>query len=144
MTAIEPAAYNLKQTVTTTGGTGNTAVYHIGIGGDASMIHGCHLLWDSSLVATVTVWTSSFTDTDAPLTATTPTGVWVQQLPPTGYTAIYPTAAASAATPFNISIPGGTAGGADLSWGNLGSKRVKLIVTVATNGQLWVRSHGKM
>lgn len=59
MTAIEPAAYNIKETVKTNGGPATNGVYYIGLGGDASMIHGAHLLWDSTLVATVTVWTSS-------------------------------------------------------------------------------------
>jgi len=142
MTSIETATYNFRGAATTTGGDAGTAVYYIGISGDASLIHGVHLRWDSTLAGSVTVWTSNFSNGDAPLNSTT-AGAWIQQNPSTGYTAISPSGAATAATPLVLNIPGGTAGGADLTWGNLGSKRVRLVLTVTTNGTLWVRSHGK-
>lgn len=133
MTAIQQASDAKKgiQAVTTD---------HYGLGNDASMISSVHLQWDASLVATITIWSSSFPE--VAVTSTT-AGEWIQQNPPTGYTAISPAGAATAATPFVLAIPGGTAGGADLQIGNCGSMRLKAQVVATVAGQLRIRTHGK-
>lgn len=143
MTAIEEPNYTVNQVLTTTSGDGGTAVHYFGIGGDASLVHGVQFMWDATLAGSITIWTSDFPLNDAPLNSTK-AGAWIQQNPTSGYTPISPTGAATAATPLVVTIPGGTAGGCDLSFGNLPQKRIRAVVTVTAQGLLTGKHNGKM
>lgn len=113
---------------------------YYGLGGDASLIQHVHIAWDAALVGVITVWSSDF-----PEVALTSTGAndWCQENPPTGYTAISPAGAATAATPLVLTIPGGTAGCASMQIGNLGSLRLRARVVCSTQGFLRIRPNGK-
>lgn len=143
MTAIESPTNNFKGPMTPTGGPGGNGVYIVGLGGDASMIHGAQFVWDAAFVGSVTIWSSNLPLQDAPLTYTGTGGPWVQQNPPSGYTAVSPAGAATTPTPLVLNIPGGTAGGADMTWGNGAAKRFVARVTCTTAGQFTARAHGK-
>ena len=143
MTALEGTSYCIDQTLTTTGGVGGTGVYNFGIGGDAALVQGCHFQWDATLAATITIWTSNFPLTDAPVNSAAP-GAWIQQNPTAAYTPISPNGAATAATPLVVSIPGGTAGGCDMSFGNIPQKRFRATITVTAAGLLHAKYNGKM
>lgn len=133
MTAIQQASDAFK-------GLQAIGTQYIGLGGDASMISSIHLQWDATLVTTITIWSSSFPEVAVNSTVA---GEWIQQNPPTGYTAISPAGAATAATPFVLTIPGGTAGGADIQIGNCGSGRLRGVSVATVAGQLRIRTHGK-
>jgi hypothetical protein len=115
-----------------------------GIGGDASLVQGCHIKWDAAFIGVVTFWSGDFPEVG--LQDGVPSGAngnWVQQNPPTGYTPVSPTGAATTATPLVITVPGGTAGGATPDIGNL-SHRVLLVQVVCTQaGALRIRANGK-
>ena len=144
MTAVEAPSYNWNQAMSTTDGLSAGPVHIVGLGNDETLVHGVHIRWDAVFAATITIWSSNFPLIDAPLNADpSPGGAWVQQNPPTGYTAISPTGSATAAPPLVLVIPGGTAGGADLSWGNAPQKRFIARVNVTAGGTIWMRTHGK-
>lgn len=128
---------------------------YYGLGGDASMIQSIHMQWDSALVcSSITIWACDFPDVgvnvggvaiDDPSTGAT-AGAWIQLNPPTGYTAISPSGAATigATTPLVIVVPGGTAGGIFIDLGNTGAGRLRAVVVCTTQGQLRIHTHGKM
>jgi len=124
--------------------TGGNPSYY-GLGGDAALIHHVHLQWDPVLVATITFWSCDFPEQGVGSVAidSTVAGDWIQEDPPTGYTAISPAGAATVATPLVISIPGGTAGGASVQISGLGSKRLRARVVCTTAGFLRIHTHGK-
>lgn len=137
MTAILTTDWNTQ--LLTVGGS----PYHLGLGADASLVQHAHFAWDASLAATITIWTCGFPPTRVALNDAT-AGRWVQQQPSTGYSAVSPAGAATVgASPFILTIAGGTAGGWDVEIGNLGAPRVKAIVTVTGQGQLWWIANGK-
>jgi len=142
MTAIEEHNYTVNQVLTTTSGDAGGAIHYFGVGGDASLVHGVQFMWDATFAGSITIWTSSFRASDAPINSTT-AGAWIQQNPTSGYTPISPGGAATAATPLVITIPGGTAGGCDLSFGNIPQKRFRAVVTVTTAGLLRAKHNGK-
>lgn len=142
MTAIEETGYFVNKTLTTTSGDAGGAIHYFGLGGDASLAQGVHFMWDATFAGSITIWTSDFPLSDAPINSTT-AGAWIQQNPPSGYTPISPSGAATAATPLVITIPGGTAGGCDLSFGNIPQKRFRAVVTVTTAGLLRGKHNGK-
>lgn len=127
-------AFNKLQAVT--GGT--DANY--GLGGDAALIQSVTISWDSSLIASITIWSTDFPEV---LVTSIDARHWVQQNPPTGYTAISPGGAATAATPLVLTIPGGTAGCASLQIGNSGTLKLKARVSCTQAGQLRITPHGK-
>lgn len=114
-----------------------------GIGGDNSAVHHTHLQWDAAFVGTFTFWSCDFPEVafDAVSAAN---GGFVQENPPTGYTAISPAGAATAATPLVIAVPGGTAGGASVNLGNNGARRLGTRVVCTTQGIIRIRTHGKI
>jgi hypothetical protein len=120
-------------------GTQPVATTYYGLGGDASMIHHVQIQWDATLAATITFESSDFTEI-ANGASVTP-GDWVQENPPTGYTAIG--AGATAATPLVIVIAGTTASGASVNLGNIGSRRLQAKVVCGTAGFLRICTHGK-
>lgn len=134
MTALESTtdAINGNQAI--------SAASFYGLGGDASMVHHIHIKWDSTLAATITIESTDFPPAEV-LTNDVVAGNWVQENPPTGYTAI--SAGATAATPLVLSIAGGTAGGASMSIGNIGCKRLRAKVVCTVAGQLRIRTNGK-
>jgi hypothetical protein len=121
-------------------GTQPIATSYYGLGGDESLVQHVHIAWDATLVATITIWSSNFQDVAL---NSTDAKEWCQENPPTGYTAISPAGAATAATPLVLSIPGGTAGCASMHIGMLGSRlmRARVIATVA--GFLRIKTNGK-
>ena len=133
MTAIESPTNALH-------GTQAIATSYYGLGGDESLIQSVQFKWDAVLVATITIWTSNFPEVALDSIVA---GDWIQQIPPTGYTAISPVGSATAATPFVLTIPGGTAGGADMQIGNLGSRLLRARVIATTAGVLRIRTNGK-
>lgn len=138
MTAIETVDYFVNKPLTSAG-----SPYYYGLGGDACLVDGAHFQWDAVFVGAITIWTSSLKASDAQINSTNP-GDWIQQNPTSGYTPISPAGAATAATPLAITIPGGTAGGCDLSFGNIPQKRFRAVVTCTTGGFLRGRANGKM
>ena len=117
-----------------------TAGQFYGVGGDASLIQHLHAQWDDALIAVITFWTSDFPE--AALDSVV-AGEWVQEIPPTGYTAISPVGSATAGTPLVLTIAGGTAGGASFQIGNIGSKRMRVRVVCTQQGFLRLRPNGK-
>lgn len=114
-----------------------------GLGGDASIIQHVHMKWGSTTTAVITFWSSNFLPEEAPVNDAT-AGNWIQEDPPTGYTAISPAGAATVgANPLTITIPGGTAGGCSVNIGNIGSKRLRIRVVCTVAGQLRVWPNGK-
>ena len=136
MTAVEAPsdAFNGLQ--------GVTAGIKYGLGGDASMVQGCHIKWDAAFIGVFTFWTCDFNPALVTL-ADAVAGNWIQQNPPTGYTAVSPTGAATTATPLVISVPGGTAGGAAPDIGNNSHKRLAIQVVCTQAGQLQIHANGK-
>lgn len=117
-----------------------------GLGGSDSIIQSVHLQWDATLVAVVTIWSSNFPERGTGPVAldSVVAGEWIQQNPPTGYTAISPAGAATVgANPLVLTIPGGTAGGAFMDIGNIGGKRQRVQVVCTTAGFLRIRPNGK-
>ncbi len=149
MTAIEAPSYNWKGAMTptdglTTGGIAGGPLHFIGVGGDGSMLHGCHFSWDATFAGQITIWSSNYPLPDAPLTYVGNGGPWVQQNPAAGYTAISPSGAATTpGGPLVLNIPGGTAGGADMPLSSLAPKRLVARVSVTAAGVLIARAHGK-
>lgn len=136
MTAVESNSDAFK-------GTQAATTSFFGLGGDASVINSIHIQWDATLVATgITVWASNLPPTEVAVSSVV-AGDWIQLNPPTGYTAISPPGAATAATPLVLAIPGGTAGGAFLDIGNTGAKRLRVQVVCTTPGFLRIRGNGK-
>lgn len=134
MTAIENPAdsFNGQQAVTTS---------YYGLGGDGSLVGEAHCKWDTALIAVFTIWTSDFPE--VALNSVVP-GEWIQQDPPSGYTAISPAGAATVgANPLVVTVPGGTAGGCSMNMGNYGSKRMRIRVVCTQAGQLRIRPNGK-
>lgn len=114
-----------------------------GLGGDASIIQHVHMKWDATLAAVVTFWSCDFPPAEI-LINDVLAGNWIQEDPPTGYTAISPAGAATVgANPLTITIPGGTAGGCSCHLGNLGCKRLRIRVVCTVAGALRVRPNGK-
>lgn len=119
-----------------------TAGFRYGIGGDTSMVQGCHIKWDSAFVGVFTFWSCDFPPTEI-LMQDAVAGNWIQQNPPSGYTPISPAGAATAATPLVITVAGGTAGGAAPDIGNLAHKRLAVQIVCTTQGALRIRANGK-
>lgn len=113
---------------------------YYGLGGDASLVQHVHIAWDAALIATITIWDSNFPEVAL---SSTDAKEWCQEIPPTGYTAISPVGAATAATPFVLVIAGGTAGCASIQIGNIGSKRLRARVVCTQAGFLRIRPNGK-
>ena len=120
--------------------------YHFGLGADASLVQSASFLWDVTLVGGITFWTNDYPARRVTISDVT-AGRWIQQQPPTalgGYTAISPAGAATlGASPLIVVIPGGTAGGCNVQFGNIGSRHLKAIVTVTTPGLFIYGFHGK-
>lgn len=117
-----------------------------GAGGDASLVQSIHLQWDATLAAVITIWGSNFPETGVGAVAldSVVAGDWVQQNPPSGYTAISPVGAATVgANPLVITVPGGVAGGALLDLSGSGDKRLRVQVVCTVAGQLRIRPNGK-
>ena len=111
-----------------------------GLGGDESLVQHATISWDTALIATITIWSTDFPEVALD---SADARHWAQENPPTGYTAISPAGAATAATPLVLTIPGGTAGCASMHIGNLGSKRLRCRVVCTQQGQLRIRCNGK-
>lgn len=114
-----------------------------------------HIIWDATLVAVV-----NFQDSNAPAFKSTSSGVqtdpdngvdvslfnagtagqWVTEDPSTAF---IPAAAGCTITNMTVSITGGTANGTIFNLGNLGTRRGRLKVVVATGGVLRVLPYGK-
>jgi hypothetical protein len=121
-------------------GTQAVATDYYGLGGDASLVQNVHIAWGAALAATITIWSSNFPEVAL---NSTDAKEWCQLNPPTGYTAISPPAAASAATPLVLVIPGGTAGCASIDLGNIGNKRLRCRVVATVADFLRIRPNGK-
>ena len=115
--------------------------YHFGLGGDASIIQSAQFSWDATLIGSIQIWTCDYPPTRVAINDVT-AGRWIQQQPTTRYVAISP---AGAATELNltVTIPGGTAGGCSIQLGNLGSQRIKAIVTITNPGAFTYATNGK-
>lgn len=136
MTAVENprASFDSNQAVATS---------FYGLGGDNSTIQHVHMSWASTTTAVITFWSSNYPPEQVPLNDTT-AGNWIQEDPPTGYTAISPAGAATVgANPLTITIPGGTAGGCSVNIGNIGSKRLRVRVVCTVAGALKIWPNGK-
>lgn len=133
MTAIKSTndVVNGQQAVTTS---------YYGLGGDASLVQHAHIAWDAALIATITIWSSDFPEVAL---NSTDAKEWCQENPSSGYTAISPSGAATAATPLVLAIPGGTAGCASMNIGNLGSDKLRARVVCTQAGFLRIRPNGK-
>lgn len=138
MSGIEAASYATKGVHAVTGG----ATVRYGLGGDASLIQGCHIRWDSAFVGNFTFWSCDFPPEEVLINDAT-AGNWIQQNPPTGYTPVSPAGAATTVTPLVIAVPGGTAGGAAPDIGNLSHKRLAVLVVCTTPGFIQIRCNGK-
>lgn len=117
-----------------------------GAGGDASLVQSIHIQWDSTLVAVITIWGSNFPAQGKGAVALNSivAGEWVQQNPPSGYTAISPVGAGTVgANPLVLTIPGGTAGGALMDLSGSGDKQLRVQVVCTTPGFLRIRPNGK-
>lgn len=130
MSAIEQLdPCNKLQTVTTS---------FYGCGGDASIVQHIHLKWDSAFAAVITFETSDFKEVDVAVAGVA--GDWIQENPTTAYIGSTP---AGLATNMTITVPGGTAGGASVHVGNLGSRRIRVKVVCSVQGQLRIGCAGK-
>ncbi len=122
------------------------ATYHDGFGADASLVQSYSAFWDAITVGTITFWTSDYPITRVPINDVV-AGHWIQQQPLTalgGYTAVSPAGAATlGASPLLITIPGGTAGGINVQFGNISTRHLKAIVTISTAGAFTYCFHGK-
>lgn len=119
-------------------GTLQAGTFFFGLGGDAALISGAHYKWDSALVAVITFERATFPDVALNSVVA---GDWVQTNPSTAQIDVVTgSATVSNAT---ITIPGGTAGGATVDFGNNGQRRIRTKVVVATPGFLRVRPNGK-
>jgi hypothetical protein len=142
MTAIENTTDSVRGLQAVTGGT--PANY--GLGGDGSIIQSVHFIWDAAFVGSFTIWSCNIPDSGpGPVTlVSSVAGEWIQQQPPTGYTAISPAGAGTVgASPLIVNVPGGTAGGAFMDIGNLGGKRLRTQVICTTQGVIRIRPNGK-
>ena len=115
--------------------------YHFGLGGDASIVQSGQFTWDAALVGTIQIWTCDYPPYRVAINDAV-AGHWIQQQPTSRYVAISPAGACTESN-LTMTIPGGTAGGCDIELGNLGSKRVKAIVTVTTPGAFTYGWNGK-
>jgi hypothetical protein len=120
--------------------------YHQGFGAEASLVQSYSAFWDAVTVGIITFWTSDFPMGRVPINDVV-AGHWIQQQPPTalgGYTAVSPAGAATlGASPLIITIPGGTAGGINVQFGNISTRHIKALVTIATAGAYTYCFHGK-
>lgn len=117
--------------------------YHFGLGADMGLISSASFFWDAAFTAGITFWTSDFPIGRVPITDVT-AGRWIQQQPPSGYTAISPAGAATlGASPLIVTVPGGIAGGTNVQLGNLGARHLKAIVVVTAPGLLVYCFNGK-
>lgn len=114
------------------------ATSYYGLGGDASLIQHVHFKWDATFVAVITFETSNFKDLNVAVAGAA--GDWIQENPTTAYIGSTP---AGLATNMTITVPGGTAGGASVHVGNLGSRCLRTKVVCATGGQLRIAAAGK-
>lgn len=115
---------------------------YYGLGGSDSIIQHVHCKWDNALAAVITIWSSDLPEAEVALNSVV-AGDWIQEDPPSGYTAVSPAGAATTPTPLTPTIPGGTAGGCSLQIGNIGSKRLRCRVVCTVQGQLRIRVNGK-
>jgi hypothetical protein len=130
MTAIDSRiAKQGIQTVTTS---------FYGVGGDASIIQSVHLRWDATFAAVITFETSNIVGLDPTVAGVA--GEWIQENPTTAYIGATP---AGLATNMTITVPGGTAGGAMVHVGNLGSRVMRVKVVCSVQGLLVITSAGK-
>jgi hypothetical protein len=120
---------NKLQTVTTS---------YYGIGGDSSLIQHVHFKWDNAFAAVITFETSDFTEVDSAVAGTA--GDWIQENPTIAYIGSTP---AGLAANMTITVPGGTAGGASVHVGNLGSRLLRVKVVCSAQGQLRIATAGK-
>jgi hypothetical protein len=100
-----------------------------------------HLKWDATIVAVVTFESSNRDPSLTDIYAASTGGVWVKEDPSTAYVAI--TSGAGTVSNMTVTIPGGTAGGAIINIGNLGTRRLRAHVVVTTGSKLSVMPHGK-
>lgn len=131
---------SVKSTTDAKKGNQAVATSYYGLGGDSAIVQHVHLQWDATLAATITFESTEFDDVSL---LSTVAGEWIQENPTSGvYIAISPGGAGSFVN-MTITIPGGTAGGASVHIGNLGSLwlRAKVVATVA--GFLRIRAGGK-
>lgn len=141
----------------TTGGcTLPAGTYFFPLGGPASgtpnetALASAHLKWNAALAATITVETSNFpakiggttgqggddvTDYD------TTAGNWIIENPSTAIVAV--TGSGNSSTAATVTAGGSAAGGCTFHLGNLGTRRARIKVVVATGGVLRVNVHGK-
>lgn len=121
----------------------NGTTYVFMLGGSDAPLESVHLKWDAAVVVTFTLETSNYPDREVPNYDTTIAGGWVQENPSTAYIGVSP---GGSGTPTNLTlvVAGGTAGGAMLHLGNLGSKRQRVRALVGgTGGYVSVLPHGK-
>lgn len=114
--------------------------YHFGLGGDTALMQSAGFIWDSSVVGSITIWTSVYPSLRVTLNDAV-AGRWVQQQPSTLYVPISPAGAATNAN-LTITIPGGTAGGCEVDLSNFAAN-VKAIVTITTPGEFTYGFMGK-
>lgn len=130
MTAID--SRNIKN------GLQAVATSYFGCGGDSSIVQHIHFKWDNAFAAVITFETSDFPELDP--TVAGAAGDWIQENPTTAYIGSTP---AGLATNMTITVPGGTAGGASVHVGNLGSRLIRAKVVCSVQGQLRIVSAGK-
>lgn len=133
MAAIETSTDGFKMTM----GAGTT---YVGIGGDASLISSSHIQWDATYVGVISFEGSNFPDVSVAVAPVTP-GDWVPINPSTAQIDIVTGSATVVAAV--ITVPGGTAGGALITVGNSGYRRIREKFVTATPGVIRERGNGK-
>lgn len=114
---------------------------YYGVGGDSSIVQHIHLQWDASLIAVISFETSDFKDVSASTPSAT-AGDWITENPTTAYIATASGGGVAIAN-MTITIAGGTANGASVHVGNLGSRRLRVKVVCTQAGFLRIGSAGK-
>lgn len=95
--------------------------------------------WDAAIIMTVTVETTVFPSTVQPGDPRGPAqlsdfdttaGYWLQQNPSSAYVPVV----GGSVTNMTVTVPGGSAGGAEFDLGNLGARRGRIKMVVAGTG----------
>lgn len=115
-----------------------TTIFGI-LNNDTANVIAFHVSWDASITATITFEDTCFPDvTNFSVTA----GEWIKEDPTTAYIAFAPLGSGTAVN-MTITIPGGTAGGAMVHFGNTGSRRTRVKIVTGTGGAIRVGCHGR-
>lgn len=117
----------------------SNTTYYVPFGAADALIESVHVTWDAVAVGTITVEDSNFPEEDVTSYHSTADGKWLQENPSTAYVPIL----GGSPVAMTVTIPGGTAGGAMFNLGNLGTRRVRLVIVLSTGGRMNALAAGK-